>query len=193
MTTNLNDIAKQIHENAKSKGFYDEPRNTGELFMLMVSELGEAMDADRKGKRADMAGFTVTLGGLHINQYNEGYVKWAYDGHIKGSIEEELADAVIRIMDFCAFYEINIDIVEYEQHGDFEVSKDCNFGEELMDVNRWLCRAFYEDSIDREPCLNAAVILLINLSLVMGFDLMQHIELKMKYNATREHKHGKKY
>lgn len=34
---------------------------------------------------------------------------------------------------------------------------------------------------------------LFTLAEVMGFDLMEHIRLKMEYNKTRERLHGKKY
>ena len=191
-TTNLNDLAKQIHENAKAKGFWDETRNTGEIFMLIVSELAEALEADRKGKWADMKKFAVGHDGSITD---EQWFQLAFQSSIKDTFEDELADAVIRIMDYCAFSGTYIDIVEYEQQGDFDVKKGCNIGKELMDINSMICRAFYEidGNNGREMCLNAALIILFNLADVQGFDIMQHIELKMKYNATREHKHGKAY
>ena len=46
----LNDAANKIHQNAKEKGFWDEERETGTLLMLCVSELSEALEADRKDK-----------------------------------------------------------------------------------------------------------------------------------------------
>ncbi len=51
---NLNELAKQFHERAKAKGFWDEPKETGTLLMLMVSELSEALEADRKPKNEDL-------------------------------------------------------------------------------------------------------------------------------------------
>lgn len=43
----LNEVAAICHTIAKSKGFWDEKRNIGEALMLMVTELGEAMEAYR--------------------------------------------------------------------------------------------------------------------------------------------------
>ena len=192
-TTNLNDLAKQIHENAVAKGFWDEPRNTGEIFMLIVSELGEALEADRMGRRADTAAIEDAV--------RRGY-SWedspiSFEAHfkqdIKDTFEDEIADAVIRILDWCAFAELTVDIPMYEAHGDFDFPKDSNIGEVLLDITMWICRARRDVSIDTEACFNAAVILCCNLADAQGFDLIQHIELKMRYNATREHKHGKKY
>lgn len=45
----IKDLIKEVHEIAKFKGWWESPRETGTLLMLMVSELAEAMEADRKG------------------------------------------------------------------------------------------------------------------------------------------------
>lgn len=52
MENNLNDLAKRVFEANKAKGFWDKERNVGELLMLTTSELGEAMEAHRKGRFA---------------------------------------------------------------------------------------------------------------------------------------------
>lgn len=47
---NINELIQKAHSDAVSNGWWDEPRNTGELLMLIVSECGEALEAHRKGK-----------------------------------------------------------------------------------------------------------------------------------------------
>jgi len=74
--TELLKLQKQIHDTAKSKGWWDEPNSHAKNFMLMVSELAEAMEADRHGNPPDDK----------IPQYS--------------GIEAELADTIIRILDF---------------------------------------------------------------------------------------------
>ena len=73
-------LAKACHEAAKDKGFWDSSRNHGELIALIHSELSEALEALRCSgppKASDkLAGFLA--------------------------VEEEMADAVIRILDMCA-------------------------------------------------------------------------------------------
>lgn len=71
----FNEIAEEINATAIEKGWWKGARNEGELLMLIVSELAEGLEGLRKDLDSD---------------------------HIPGfkMIEEELADAIIRIMDY---------------------------------------------------------------------------------------------
>ena len=195
--TNLNDLAQQIHANAKAKGFWDEPRNTGEVFMLIVSELGEALEAHRIGKRV---GESIDFGvwGIMV----DGHFKQSFEREVKDTFEDEISDVVIRILDWCAYKNIGVSVSD--RLSDFQVSEYDRVGDVLMDVNQCLCMActnqrsvdFVDSERNREAveeCVNDALIICFKLADAQGFDLMRHIELKMKYNATRERLHGKKY
>jgi NTP pyrophosphatase (non-canonical NTP hydrolase) len=122
----INELSKQIHETARSKGFWDNDRNTGEMLMLIVSEISEAMEADRKDHYSD---WVDALPPFMTNIPDDQY-KDIFEREVKNTFEDELADAVIRILD---------------------------------------------------------------LAYSRGIDLEWHIKAKMRYNATREHMHGKKY
>jgi NTP pyrophosphatase (non-canonical NTP hydrolase) len=47
-TPTIKEMTDLCHVIAKSKGFWDKERNTGEALMLVVTELAEAMEAHRK-------------------------------------------------------------------------------------------------------------------------------------------------
>ena len=49
----LNALAQEINDNARAKGFWDGDRNMGEMLMLAVSELAEALEEHRDGKPAE--------------------------------------------------------------------------------------------------------------------------------------------
>lgn len=195
---NLNELAQKIHENAKAKGFWDAPRNTGEVFMLIVSELGEALEAHRKGKRANMKQHASV--GHNGTVTDEEWFKISFENCIKDTFEDEIADVVIRILDWCAFAEIPL---EYDKDSvnEFELG---NIGEALMSVTGSVWGAYVsseayrlyptvDNAQDISHDVHAALDKLFGIANCIGFDLFRHIELKMQYNATRERLHGKKY
>lgn len=93
----ITELCKKAHENAVNKGFYDDgEKNIGELLMLVVSELGEALEADRKNNYC-----TDDVIVSHSNNY--------FEVNIKDSFQDELADAVIRIADMAAYMAIDLE------------------------------------------------------------------------------------
>ena len=78
-TNKMRTMQRVCHNIAKEKGFWDKDRNNGELLALIHSELSEALEELRQKK-----------------------VDWEHVG-------EEMADTVIRIMDFCEAREIDLE------------------------------------------------------------------------------------
>ena len=127
----LNNLASDIHTAAKSKGFHNQPQETGTTLMLMVSELSEALEADRKGRYTKYELFHETLGFLEsIRDPKPDPFTEAFEDFVKDTHEDEIADAFIRLLDYVGKKQINLE---------------------------W------------------------------------HVAQKMRYNQTREHKHGKAY
>jgi len=121
---NLNELSKKVYQANKEKGFWDSDRKRPETLMLIVSELSEALEADRKGREANLEAHLYTL------DKSPGFSNASFRGNIKNTFQDEIADTFIRLLDL----------------------------------------------VGRE-----------------GIDIEQHIKLKLSYNATREHKHGKNY
>ena len=89
----LNAIAKEVYETSREKGWHDSPRETGTIHMLIVSEIAEATEAAR------------------MSQEPMWYTR---EGKPEGEAVE-LADAVIRIMDYFASKGWNLDHVINEK------------------------------------------------------------------------------
>ena len=53
-TMSLNQLSKSIHQGNVQRGFYETQQANGTFLMLVVSELSEALEADRAGKHADL-------------------------------------------------------------------------------------------------------------------------------------------
>lgn len=100
----LNKAAKIIHSNNKEKGFYDNQRNVGEMLMLVVTELSEALEAHRKERFM----YEHDKANLKLNPTFENIEFW-YPNVVKGTFEEEIADTFIRLLDLSAYLGIDIE------------------------------------------------------------------------------------
>jgi len=103
-TKGLNDLSTQFHDFQVRAGFTDS--NITQRLMLVHSEISEAFEAHRKDKRC------------RVEDYEQGYrhqegeqKKAGFELHVKDSLEDEIADAVIRLLAFCG--ENNIDIEKH--------------------------------------------------------------------------------
>jgi NTP pyrophosphatase (non-canonical NTP hydrolase) len=126
MKMELRELAKKIHQTNKEKGFWDSERNVGEMLMLVVTELSEALEVHRKSPVSPLT--PSVLAG--IDGDNDTLFKIDFETHVKDTFGDEIADAIIRLLDI---------------------------GEGL------------------------------------GYDIQKHVEMKMRYNQTRERLHGKRY
>lgn len=96
----LNELSKTIHQDNVDRGFYDDDRQIGTLLMLVVSELSEALEADRKDRHCTESGGALNVDGT--------IDKELFEEKFKDTFEDEIADAFIRLFDLCGY--LNIDI-----------------------------------------------------------------------------------
>lgn len=103
----LNQASGLIYQNNKVKGFWDKERNIGELLMLVTSELGEAMEAHRKSKFANWDNYHKSC--LQLGNSPDTFDAVLFGEHIKDTFEDEIADAVIRLLDLSAGLGIDLE------------------------------------------------------------------------------------
>lgn len=52
-----NKLSKEVHQNAENKGFWKQVKSDEHCLTLVFTEICEAVEADRKNKRADKSAF----------------------------------------------------------------------------------------------------------------------------------------
>lgn len=189
------ELIARSYGTAKRHGFHDNDWSPQHLLMLAISEVSEAVEADRRGNRADVLAFKTRTN--VYPDYNE-----RFNAYIKGSVEEELADVSIRIFDFCGAK----GFTPRYPYG-VTVNQGKSFCEHCYDL--CACLAMYHDEFSpaSEQKTGGATAYPSNAENVTGralgiiwaiceeydIDLMKHIEWKMRYNESRPPKHGKNY
>ncbi len=98
----IRELQKQIHKNAISKGFYDKGQNFGTSLMLVVSELGECIEAHRQNDWCDIKAFNEVM----VNETFD--FETCFKKYVKDTVQDEIADAFIRILDMCEYYGIDL-------------------------------------------------------------------------------------
>ena len=100
----ITELVNKSHQIAKDKGFWDAgERNVGELLMLIVSELGEALEAHRHDRKFSMFEIEVML------KKKDRDFKSAFELLNKDTFEDEIADVFIRLGDLCGGLGIDIE------------------------------------------------------------------------------------
>ena len=176
---NYNELAKRIHENAVKHGFWDKEYSIEHYLMLVITEIGEMVQADRKGARTHMDGETKER-----LENSKGIFEKFFRIRVKDSLEDKYADVVIRLLDLAGKYEIEIDesrviAWSFEKH-------------HFTNTAFFLCRTITSFS-DFKDKINYAIAFLREWAKSLNIDLEWHIEQKMRYNETRPVRHGKRY
>lgn len=206
---NLNELAKQVYQANRLKGFHDEEHSNEHYLSLVISELYEAVEADRKGRTAniDLMNRDIeekkryrdsilnskvplrpdTIDRLKKNSTDEAIFKAYFETYIKDSVADELADAIIRLLDLTGMRGYDLSSIP-DEHSD--ISKYLSLTENIYKIIQNMMIPFYA-----KVAVPAYVLIDIEYlaSEIMQIDIWRHVDLKIKYNATRERLHGKRY
>lgn len=105
----INDLVNAAHQNAIDKGWWEEPRTFPELIALMHSELSEALEDYRNGRKTTEVWYEKKAA-----DSDHGPGTWIENSQISPDwkpcgIPSELADVVIRIFDTCGYFGIDLE------------------------------------------------------------------------------------
>lgn len=179
---NYKKFTEDAYRIASEHGFHDTMHPMAHYLMLVVTEISECVEADRKGRYADVDKMEESL----IACESDELWKQEFEKYIKDSMEDEMADIAIRIFDCAAAYGYVLEEVDYTELPHYPTDFD-TFTERAFQ----LCDLMTE--IYSARTMSLALQYLIEWAEWSDCNLEWHIEQKMKYNAMREKRHGKKY
>jgi NTP pyrophosphatase (non-canonical NTP hydrolase) len=112
---NITELSREIHATAKRSGFYDddslESRGiTPGHCMMVVTELAEVVEADRIGNifRRIHPENSISELAIRLNGVDNKLFMSEFENLVKDKMEDELADAVIRLLDLSAYFDIDL-------------------------------------------------------------------------------------
>lgn len=198
----LNNLAAKAYATATRQGFHDQEHSAAHYMCLVNTELAEAVNAERSSRWARVP--AKKEGTIYdpqtFHEENEYYTA-NFEEHIKDTVEDELADAVIRLLDFSAAIDTKIIIEEWMQTPAAHITQweDLSFTEAIA----YIMGVPYEGTWGLNSNLQHPPMFSYRINRMIGYifafashwriDLPWHIERKMAYNRTRNHLHGKKY
>lgn len=191
---NLNELRDRAYKTTCEHGFHDEELSNEHCLCLVISELMEAVEADRKGRFAkvpvDKKGTIFDERTFH---YQNKYFAENFETYIKDCVEDELADAVIRLLDLAGLRNISID--DFLEEAIYGASESCvgeTFTESIYAISTLPIRHFYKYNYSFENQIGHMLLSIFGLAKHLNIDLLWHVNQKMRYNELRENKHGKR-
>ena len=190
----IKELVKQVHDNAVKHGWHDEEHSKEHYLMLIITEVCEMVDADRCGRHAKKDDFIERMNREPKDEAKEMYEQnfyYAFKSRIKETVEDEMADVCIRILDMAGEYCLDLDL---NLPGIYNSSNE-EFTYRCYNLVTYLADWDLVDDDDHLAWhLSIILVALSQWAEHDGIDLDWHIQQKMKFNALRPYKHGgKKY
>ena len=176
-------LVERAYKNAYDHGFHPEGQHDQELRLLLICEVAELVEADRKDSIADTWAF------LNRTSVHPDFAE-RYEAYIKGSVEEEYADICIRLYDYLGWTRVGslagpIKSIPFREETTEKAWSDVPFDSFCI----FLCSRF---AVGFDPKVMLKIVYAYAYTYGVT-DLYNHILWKMEYNETRPYKHGKKY
>lgn len=181
-----NGLRDRAFQCAKEHGFHDKEYSDDYYLMLIISEFSGAIDAHRKGNY-------MKIEIKEFERIHSSSFEYNFKTFIKDSVEEELADIIIRCIDYCKVKNIDFSWFEEELFGRIDFGSDILmifskklFTEQMFELTNMLISK-------KEYGIKDIIVYVFYIAKMHNINLSWHIEQKMKYNELRPMFNGKKY
>lgn len=191
---NLNKLRDKAYQCAVAHGWHEENLSDEHFLCLVISELMEAVEADRKGKQAKVTMFKEWQGNsvpLTEETKKRRFME-DFEAFIKGTVEEELADACIRLLDLAGLRNVDLGEVNSDELKCSEGFFDWTFTESVFSLVCNITDSDYIENHSFDSFLRMALIEILVFCVQKDIDIFWYIKQKMKYNEFRPYKHGDK-
>ena len=184
------EYTERAYEIACRHGFHDKELPLAHWLMLVITEVSEMVEADRKGKRAQVAMFKRESVSPQPKDRVKAHWQFCFEQFIKDTVEDEMADVCIRLFDLAGTKGFTPEEKKsgllLGRYDDYVRSR--SFTENAYELCGVLAmsnnaRATVEYSLAYLQCWARS----------LNIDLEWHINQKMEYNDMRSRLHGKKY
>ena len=190
-TDELNALKERAYKTAAAHGFHKEERPDAYWLGLVMSEMGEAINADRKCLNANVKGFRVDATfGIDLNE--------RFEKSIKGSVEDGIAGIVIRLLYYAGTKGYKLHVVKEEAEASsaaiIEMFAENGLSGTLFNLNGVLSDALDENITDAAVSMIISVISSCFKKMTgSNYDLWWFVKQKMAYNELLPKLNGKKY
>ena len=198
---NLTAAASDIHQQNKARGFWQSttPESFANAYMLIISEAAEVIEAERKGApRADTSIFAEMQAHGYTWENSPTNCYAFYQEKIKGSIEEEVADVAIRLLDLIGALDLHLTESTTAYILAAMPPQTASIATQLLGICADLIRAYeafqHPDIKEFEQFyLERALAKTFAIASSQGIDLKTHIHHKLMFNQNRPYRHGKNF
>ena len=189
---NLNELRNIAYKTACEHGFHDKELSDEHYLCLIVGELMKAVEADRKGKRADRESFKSSY--ENEEPHDDANFKYCFEKYIKDTLPDELSEAVIRLLDLAGLRGISLESASNDINSEYMDDIACMYSQ--LSFTEAIYSIFIKPIVDYQylsTIVNEMIFSIFALAKHLDIDLLWHIEQKMRYNELRPMFHGKKY
>lgn len=184
---NWDSIGIEAIKIAKSKGYHQSLNFTVDRLMV-ISELFEILEAHRKNKFADYQTFEMKK--AKYQTYNQ--MPW-FEEHIKDTVEDEIADFMLRASGFCQLYNIRLNkhfpylsgLCENVKDGLTNLSYICQERIDLPETLSYCLEAVSKNKSRIDGGVLEAISYLAIIIEYYTIDIEYFISIKNEYNRER--------